>query len=211
MRSRQIALATLASGMMLAYAATHQSKDSILTASTSFGKAFAENDIDGLWKFVPQDERTFYKLDKEKFRHFWNEVIRPTVPGFNSYRIQTSNSNGIMVRTYDSSQTMPGHWMDWQISGQRGHYYVPYFIASAMVEASCYDANDMRPNKSARFERSVKWLDKKMLTLTNLGFSSIRRGPSYPDAQPLFELRNWMAQAVVDIKAEESASKVAQR
>ncbi len=184
--------------MVAGYAANVTTKDTEIQAAHRFGDAFARGDTKTLYSFVPQSEREFYGLDQAKFDRLWQVTGAKSFKSFIASKLSGANSNGLIVRIYDPVMQMPGHRTEWQISGQRGEYFAPFFVANLIFESSIYNPNDMRVKRQAMYARSIDWLDQNRSKLEAAGFNNIRRGGRYK-VQDWTEFRASMVHAIQDL------------
>jgi hypothetical protein len=187
--NRQFVILSVAVLTVAGYLVSLKTQDTLPKAADRLGQAVISSDIDTLWSFVPKNERSFYNLDKEKFRKYWNTIVQPHVHGFNSIEFDASGTNGIEVVARTSRNPVSSKAFSLLVSGQNGDYYVPYFLATAGIHAVAADISNKNVKVYQRFELYSKWVATNKARLTELGFSKIRRGPLY-QCETLDEMEN---------------------
>lgn len=202
MKHRQIVLMALAAASLGGYAFKSASTDTLPSAATRFGRAVLASDTDTLWSFVPDDERAFYKFDKQKFGQFWKEMIAPKASQFDSFEIGSTGSNGLEVILKSSREELRLSRSSWLISGQLGNYYVPFIVAYSSLNAAGTDPKETRSARYVRFEKYVSWIDENKTRLKELGIGKMRRGPSRQNGQTLDEIRAYFVKGIAKYKTE---------
>ncbi|MEI7986224.1 MAG: hypothetical protein WCI55_11410 [Armatimonadota bacterium] len=178
-QGRQLIVVAITSCVVAIYAISLLQKDSLSKASNRFGNAVISSDVATLWSFVPDDERHFYGLDESKFAAYWKEIVQPKIKGVDSYELAASASNGITVIAKSSHQGRYAKSFGMLVSGQRGHYFVPYIVATSSIHSASSELGPGKIKKSDRFQHYAKWIVENHSKLSALGISNMRRGPMY--------------------------------
>ena len=176
---RQLVVIAITCCVVAIYAISLLQKDSLSKASNRFGKALISSDTATLWSFVPDDERKFYDLDEGKFAAYWKEIVEPKIKGVETYELAASASNGITVTAKSSHQGKDAKSFGMLVSGQRGHYFVPYIVATSGIHSAASELGTGKIKKSDQFQHYVKWIEENQSRLNALGIRSMRRGPMY--------------------------------
>lgn len=187
MATRQISIMAATIIVAATYSWSILAADTLPKAADRLGKAVLTGDTDTIWSFVPSDEQSFYDLDKEKFSIYWKTIVAPKLVGFSDYEFRAAGSNGIEVVAKSGSNAPSEKRFTMLVSGQKGHYYVPYIVGVSAIHSAAIDFSNRNITKLQRCDHYAKWVKDNKNTLEQLGFAKIRRGPIFP-SETLSEL-----------------------
>ncbi len=203
---RQLIVVAITSCVVAIYAISLLQRDSLSKASNRFGTAIISSDVAILWSFVPDDERKFYNLDESKFSRYWREIVQPKLIGVDRYELEASATNGITVIAKSSHRDKGARSFGMLVSGQRGHYFVPYFVATSGIHSASTELGTGKVKKSDQFQHYVRWIEENQSKLNALGISNMRRGPMYQN-ESLDEIRRKFLDTASEELAREKALK----
>ncbi len=201
---RQLIVVAVTICFVASYAILILQKDSLSKASDRFGKALVSSDVATLWSFVPDDERKFYGLDESKFAQYWKEIVQPKLKDVDTYVLEASASNGITVVAKSSHQGKDAKSFGMLVSGQRGHYFVPYIVATSSIHSASNELGPGKIKKSDRFQHYAKWIEENQSKFRSLGISNMRRGPMYQN-ESLEEIKQKFMETASEELAREKA------
>lgn len=200
MKYRSQILTGLAAILAVGYFIRVQNEDTLPKAANRLGNAILASDTDTIWSFVPEDERAFYHLDKERFAKFWLTLIEPKIKDVRTFSFNPVGSTGLEVVFETPNSEHSFGRAGWLVSGQLGSYYVPYMISYSSLNAASFDPHELRVDKFVRFEKYIRWIDQNRAALENLGLGSMRRGRSCPNGQTLAQIRRDFVHAETELK-----------
>ena len=179
MNRRPLLFMAITTVVVAAYLVSVVSEDTLPNAASRFGKAVLANDTAAIWKFVPEDERTYYGLDQQKFEAYWTTIVKPHLGGINSFHLYNSPSLGLRVicEPVGARDISPRFTM--LVTGQKGKYYAPFIIACSCINAAGLDLKSTKVSKNDRFGHYAEWIKSNKSQLDALGISVLRRGPKF--------------------------------